>query len=67
MMMKLFQMISLYHYRYQNVFELSRTAVKTLLRVYANEFHEFVILIARNEAISFERMNLLNLLQTRSA
>jgi hypothetical protein len=56
------QMISLY----QDAFELSRKAVKTLLRIYANEFHEFAILIVRNEVISFERMNLLNLLQARS-
>jgi hypothetical protein len=59
------QMIFLY--RYQNVLELSRKIVKTLLRTYANEFHEFAILIVRNEVISFERMNLLNLLQARSA
>jgi hypothetical protein len=67
MIMKLLQITSLYRYRYQNALELSRTAVKTLVRVYANEFHEFVILIVRNEVISFERMNLLNLLQARSA
>jgi hypothetical protein len=53
-------------YRYQNVLELSRKIVKTLMRIYANEFHVFAILIVRNEAISFERMNLLNLLQARS-
>jgi hypothetical protein len=53
-------------YRYQNIFELSRKAVKTLVRTYANEFHVFAKLIVRNEAISFERMNLLNLLQTRN-
>jgi hypothetical protein len=37
-----------------------------LLTIYANEFHEFAILIVRNEVILFERMNLLNLLQARS-
>ncbi len=57
-------MTSLYHY--QDVLELSRKIVKTLLRIYANEFHEFAILIVRNEVILFERMNLLNLLQARS-
>jgi hypothetical protein len=58
------QMISLY--RYQHIFELSRKTVKTLMRIYANEFHKFARLIVRNEVISFERMNLLNLLQARS-
>jgi hypothetical protein len=60
--MILLQMISFY----QDAFELSRKAVKTLVRIYSNEFHEFAILIVRNEVISFERMNLLNLLQARN-
>jgi hypothetical protein len=64
MMMILLQMTLLY--RYQNALELSRKTVKTLVRTYANEFHEFAILIALNEVISFERRNLLNLLQARS-
>jgi hypothetical protein len=62
--MILLQMILLY--RYQNTPELSRKVVKTLVRTYANEFHVFAKLIVRNEAILFERMNLLNLLQARS-
>ncbi len=65
MMMIFLQMIFLY--RYQNIFELSRKIVKTLMRIYAIEFHVFAKLIVRNEAILFERMNLLNLLQARNA